>query len=78
MIRWLADVSTLRDGDAEKVQLIIDVHEADPPVGTVARGAVEGDHHVMSTIEFVGWLGMLRALSELLTDTISRDELGGP
>jgi hypothetical protein len=47
------------------MQVIIEVAESDPPVGTVMLWPPSPDGTRPSE-PFVGWLGLLRALSELL------------
>ena len=52
------------------MQLIIEVYAGDPPAGSIKRTHWDGDDPDSARpVEFVGWLGMLRALNELLTST---------
>lgn len=52
-----------------KIEIFVD--GAGPPMGQAKRfdkppRYESGLHHAEKTVEFVGWLGMLRAISELL------------
>lgn len=69
-IRQGADVVTNLGGEGEVMQLLLCFEEIDPPTGQLRRvptpsqppdGAVE-------PARFYGWLGLLRALSEMLED----------
>ena len=50
------------------MQLLIEVQAGDPPTGMVTRMQEDGEGRDLTrSLEFVGWLGMLRALNDLLT-----------
>ena len=68
VIRRLADVPGRRACKSHCMQLLIEVRADDPPQGLVTRMGEEGkEDDAAHSLEFVGWLGMLRALNELLT-----------
>lgn len=49
------------------MQLLIEVQAGDPPEGMITRMREDGEGPDRAqSREFVGWLGMLRALNELL------------
>jgi hypothetical protein len=56
-------------GDAEGVELRICFDRTDPPVGHLWRQAEPESGEAGTTpTDFAGWLGLLRALSDLLDD----------
>lgn len=72
---------SVRDNGHVKIEIFVD--GAGPPMGQAKRFYVEplryesGLHHAEKTVEFVGWLGLLRAISELL-DEEGDSGLAGP
>jgi hypothetical protein len=49
------------------MELVIDVEQSDPPAGTVRLTSAPGGSERQMPTPFAGWLGLIRALNELLT-----------
>ncbi|MEA2516973.1 MAG: hypothetical protein QOG16_811 [Actinomycetota bacterium] len=50
------------------MQIVIEMDESDPPEGHLSSASADGDVGALSPcrVEFVGWLGLLRALSSVV------------
>lgn len=55
------------------MEILIHLDRSEPPSGTVARPPSADQGQIDGPVEFVGWLGMLRAMYEVLGYTPPAD-----
>jgi len=65
-IRQLADVVAGRARLSAVMEVRISLDQSEPPVGRVTVTSPRGVPATHSSVPFTGWLGLLRALSDVL------------
>ena len=63
-ITQVSDVWRARGMQGERMEILIHLDRSEPPAGTLTLRQPAGG--TLSPVEFVGWLGMLRAMYEVI------------